>query len=139
MASVSRRASEPQLPAAPPPPFPSSPQDDADAAPAAPPPRRRRRRPAEAQATILDAAERLFADRGPDAVSVLDVAVEAGVSHSLVLHYFKTYAELVRSVLARRNRLVSQQVKQHLDDNVFFDPRNAKDHVYRVPKFEFPD
>lgn len=77
-------------------------------------PRRRRRSPEEARTLILDAAERLFADRGPDRVSVLDVAVAAGVSHSLVLHYFKTYAELVRSVLGRRNRAVFQQVKQRL-------------------------
>jgi AcrR family transcriptional regulator len=77
-------------------------------------PRRRRRSPEEAQALILDAAERLFAERGPDRVSVLDVAVAAGVSHSLVLHYFRTYAELVRSVLGRRNRMVFQQVKQRL-------------------------
>ncbi|MDF3848005.1 hypothetical protein [Achromobacter denitrificans] len=32
---------------------------------------------------------------------------------------------------------VRQRVKEHLDDNIFFDPRNAKDHVYRVPQFEF--
>lgn len=78
------------------------------------PTRRRRRSPAEAQALILDAAERLFAERGPDAVSVLDVAVAAGVSHSLVLHYFGTYAELVRSVLGRRNRAVFEQVRDRL-------------------------
>lgn len=78
------------------------------------PPRRRRRSPEEAQSLILDAAERLFADRGPDRVSVLDVAVAAGVSHSLVLHYFKSYAELVRSVLGRRNRAVFQQVQKRL-------------------------
>lgn len=81
--------------------------------PAARPPRKRRS-PEEAQTLILDAAERLFAERGPDRVSVLDVAVAAGVSHSLVLHYFKSYAELVRSVLARRNKLVFQQVKQRI-------------------------
>ncbi|MGE8615468.1 MAG: hypothetical protein ACN6PF_24450 [Achromobacter veterisilvae] len=34
---------------------------------------------------------------------------------------------------------VRRQVKQHLDDNIFFDPRNEKDHVYRVPQFEFPE
>lgn len=77
-------------------------------------PRRRRRSPEEARAAILDAAERLFSEHGPDSVSVLDVAVEAGVSHSLVLHYFKSYAELVRSVLARRNKLVLQQIKERL-------------------------
>lgn len=86
---------------------------ESTADPAAPV-RRRRRSPEQAQALILDAAERLFAERGPDSVSVLDVAVAAGVSHSLVLHYFKSYAELVRSVLSRRNRAVFEQVKSRL-------------------------
>jgi hypothetical protein len=35
--------------------------------------------------------------------------------------------------------IVRKKVKQHLDDNIFFDPRNEKDHVYRVPQFEFPE
>lgn len=87
---------------------------DSDPAPRQSAPRRRRRNPEEARAAILDAAERLFAEHGPDRVSVLDVAMEAGVSHSLVLHYFKSYAELVRSVLARRNKLVFQQIKERL-------------------------
>ncbi len=77
-------------------------------------PRRQRRSPEAARQLILDAAERLFTERGPDRVSVLDVALAAGVSHSLVLHYFGTYAGLVRSVLARRNQTVFQQVKDRL-------------------------
>lgn len=81
------------------------------AAPRAP---RRRRTPEEARALILDAAEGLFAERGPDRVSVMDVAIAAGVSQTLVLHYFKTYAELVRSVLGRRNRGVFQLIKKRL-------------------------
>lgn len=87
---------------------------DSEPSPSQTAPRRRRRNPEEARAAILDAAERLFAEHGPDRVSVLDVAVEAGVSHSLVLHYFKSYAELVRSVLTRRNKLVFQQIKERL-------------------------
>ncbi|MNS62498.1 hypothetical protein D3C86_911210 [compost metagenome] len=31
------------------------------------------------------------------------------------------------------------QVKQHLDDNIFFNPINPQDHVYRVPQFKFLD
>lgn len=103
MATRTRKTATPTAALAPPPP------EDGEAAP-----RRRRRSPEEARALILDAAEGLFAERGPDAVSVLDVAVAAGVSHSLVLHYFKTYAELVRSVLARRNKLAFQEVKRRL-------------------------
>lgn len=35
--------------------------------------------------------------------------------------------------------VVRQKVKKHLDENVFFDPRNAEDHIYRTPQFAFPD
>ena len=41
-----------------------------------------------ARATIRNAALRLFADRGPDAVTVRDIAAQAGVSPALVLHHF---------------------------------------------------
>ncbi len=77
-------------------------------------PRRRRRSPEQARAEILDAAERLFSTNGPDRVAVADVALEAGVSSALVLHYFGTYAELVRSVHGRRNKLLLQQIKQRM-------------------------
>jgi AcrR family transcriptional regulator len=41
-----------------------------------------------ARATIRNAALRLFADRGADAVTVREIATEAGVSPALVLHHF---------------------------------------------------
>jgi len=41
-----------------------------------------------ARANIRNAALRLFADRGPDAVTVREIATEAGVSPALVLHHF---------------------------------------------------
>ncbi len=41
-----------------------------------------------ARATIRNAALRLFADRGPDAVTVREIATPAGVSPALVLHHF---------------------------------------------------
>ena len=41
-----------------------------------------------ARATIRNAALRLFADRGPDAVTVREIASQAGVSPALVLHHF---------------------------------------------------
>jgi AcrR family transcriptional regulator len=40
------------------------------------------------RATIRNAALRLFADRGPDAVTVREIAAQAGVSPALVLHHF---------------------------------------------------
>ncbi len=41
-----------------------------------------------ARATIRNAALRLFADHGPDAVTVRAIATQAGVSPALVLHHF---------------------------------------------------
>jgi TetR/AcrR family transcriptional regulator, regulator of cefoperazone and chloramphenicol sensitivity len=52
-------------------------------------------------ARILGAAMRLFAERGFDATSIRDVAAEAGVSSSLVVHHFKTKAQLKAATDAR--------------------------------------
>ena len=41
-----------------------------------------------ARATIRNAALRLFADRGPDSVTVREIAAQAGVSPALVVHHF---------------------------------------------------
>ena len=48
---------------------------------------------------VLCAASRLFAERGPDAVSVRDVAAEARVNHALVHRHFGSKDELIRLVL----------------------------------------
>lgn len=72
-------------------------------------PARRRRTPEQAQQEILDAAERLIAASGPDAVGLQQVAREAGVSHALVTHYFRTYEALVGAVLERRTRAAREE------------------------------
>jgi AcrR family transcriptional regulator len=51
------------------------------------------------KAEILAAARRLFAERGILAVSVRDVAKEAGVTHGLVHHYFGTKEQLTTEVI----------------------------------------
>jgi TetR/AcrR family transcriptional regulator, repressor for neighboring sulfatase len=66
-----------------------------------PPSTRVRRTPQEARATILLAAEKLLAERGPDAVGLKEVAAAAGVSHGLVSHYFGTYEALVEETLEK--------------------------------------
>jgi AcrR family transcriptional regulator len=83
---------------------------------------RTRRSPEEARAHILAAATRLFAERGPDAVGLKEVAREAGVSHALVTHYFGTYHALVDEALAthvRRARAAFfERFAQSPDDDV---------------------
>jgi AcrR family transcriptional regulator len=85
------------------------------ARPPAPPKRgkaapRVRRDAADAQRIILEAAERVFAKQSPDVVGLKDVAREAGVSHALVSHYFKTYDGLVEAALERRMTMLRQNV-----------------------------
>ena len=77
---------------------------------------RRRRSPEEAQTEILDAAERLIAAQGPDAVGLKAVAAEAQVSHGLVTHYFGTYDALVAAVLKRRTSVVRDEALKLLAD-----------------------
>jgi len=52
--------------------------------------------------TILNAAERLCAMHGIEAVSIRDVASEAGVSIPVIYHYYKSRTNLLRAILIAR-------------------------------------
>lgn len=54
---------------------------------------------AEVMTAVLDSAGELFAERGPAAASIRDIAVRARVNHGLVFHYFGTKEKLVAAVL----------------------------------------
>lgn len=75
---------------------------------------RRRRSPEEAREAILVAADRLLAAEGPEQVGLAAIAREVGVTHGLVTHYFGTFANLVREVFARRNRLAAATLLEQL-------------------------
>ena len=60
------------------------------------------KRALETRATILDAAERLFAARGFDGTSIRDIAKMAGVQTSLVNHHGGTKDALFARIVARR-------------------------------------
>lgn len=53
-------------------------------------------------AAILDAAEKLFSAHGFTAVSVRDIAAEAGVSHALVHRYLGSKQDVYRAMLVRK-------------------------------------
>lgn len=55
---------------------------------------------------MLDAAERLFSERGFTAVSVRDIAREAGISHALVHRYLGPKEDIYRAVLKRNEDVI---------------------------------
>lgn len=76
-------------------------------------PKRQRRSPEAARALILETARRLIGEHGPDSIGLKEIAVEAGISHALINHYFGSYEALVDEVVGSevrgfRERLLAQ-------------------------------
>jgi AcrR family transcriptional regulator len=61
---------------------------------------------AATERAMLDAAERLFSDRGFETVSVRDIGQAAGVSHALVHRYLGSKEEIYRAVMRRNEDLI---------------------------------
>lgn len=59
--------------------------------------------------TILDTAERLCARDGIEAVSIRDIAAEAGVSISVIYHHYKSKANLLRAIVQTRFHEISEE------------------------------
>ncbi len=59
----------------------------------------RKRNPRQTRANIVNAALKLFSQRGLDGTSIRDISVEAGESLSTVYYYFDDKTDLYRSVV----------------------------------------
>lgn len=71
----------------------------------------RRRLGAEAaRQLILDVTERRLVSVGPSGIRLQDVAADAGVSHSTVLHHFGSRELLVKAVTARALRAMDENL-----------------------------
>src|ERR1700761_9206493 len=53
----------------------------------------------EVAAAVLEAATDLFAERGPAATSIRDIAARSNVNHGLVFRHFGTKDQLIGAVL----------------------------------------
>lgn len=53
------------------------------------------------RATVIDAAERLFAERGFAATSMRDISAASGISHPLIHHHFGSKEDLYSAVKRR--------------------------------------
>lgn len=69
-------------------------------------------------ASIRESAMRLTAERGWAAVSIREIAADAGVSSSLVVHHFGTKARLREAVDARVTAVFAQLLEQLGDTGV---------------------
>lgn len=64
----------------------------------------RKRDAAATRLALLDAAGKLFAERGFDRTTVRDIAKEAGANQSLLFRYFGSKEALFEAVIARNTR-----------------------------------
>jgi AcrR family transcriptional regulator len=85
---------------------------------AARPPRRRDRE--KTVADILDAAERLLGDKGPDGFGLAELGRAAGISFGLIHHYFGGKEGLLRSVLGRTLRDMGREIRRLQEDHSFW-------------------
>jgi AcrR family transcriptional regulator len=87
---------------------------------------------------ILDAAVRLFGERGFRATGITGLAKEVGISHVGLLHYFGTKENLLHAVVARRDaeraerfeHLASLRGLEALRAITLIGEDNAEDHVH---------
>lgn len=86
-------------------------------------PARKRRSPEEARRQILEAAQTLLAEHGPDAIGLKEVAKAAGVSHALVSHYFGTYDALVEAALREHMNATRAETIAKIADAAHAGPR----------------
>src|SRR5262245_41367240 len=63
-------------------------------------------------AAILESAAEIFAERGPAAASIRDIAAQARVNHGLIFRHFGTKEQLVAAVLNHQ----AAQLAQLMDD-----------------------
>ncbi|MCE5328109.1 MAG: TetR/AcrR family transcriptional regulator [Planctomycetaceae bacterium] len=62
------------------------------------------------RASILEAARRLFARQDISAVSIRDIAKEAGVSHGLVQQYFGTREHMIAGIIEHEIEEVAKRI-----------------------------
>jgi AcrR family transcriptional regulator len=69
---------------------------------------------------ILDAAERLLEEKGPDGFGLAELGREADVSFGLIHHYFGGKSGLLKQVIQRALRDIGREIRRMQDDGSFW-------------------
>lgn len=77
------------------------------------------------EAAILEAAERLFQQKGYARTSTTEIAREAGCNQALVHYYFRTKENLFESIFERKVHQIFSQVRDIQDKDTSFEERLA--------------
>ncbi len=86
---------------------------------------------AEKRRAILDAAVRVFAERGFNHCRVSDIADEAGVAYGLVYHYFKSKDGILDEVFLERWDLMLDVIQAAHDDETL----SPREKLHKVATF----
>lgn len=70
----------------------------------------------EKQIQIIDAAERLFAEKGFSGTSVRDIAESAGVNLAMISYYFGSKEKLMEAMFSYRGKNLHQQLQNIVQD-----------------------
>ncbi len=89
-------------------------------------PKVRRRNPEATRGAILDAAQEIMAERGPEGVTVSEAAHRAGVNRTTAYQHFRTREQVVAAVIAR----VSMEVRRILGSDASIGERI--DHLVKL-------
>ena len=70
----------------------------------------------EKQVQIMEAAEKLFAEKGFDGTSVRDIAEEAGVNLAMISYYFGSKEKLMENLFKYRGEFIKLQLESMLQN-----------------------
>jgi AcrR family transcriptional regulator len=71
-----------------------------------------RQHSAHTKKDILEAAEKLFADKGFDGTGIMEIAIKADVPKSLIYYYFESKDEILKELV---NRLIQDTIHMKLN------------------------
>jgi AcrR family transcriptional regulator len=74
----------------------------------------RRRDPSATYEAILDAAQELMAELGPEGLTVSEVVHRAGVNRTTAYQHFRTREQVIEAVMARLSREVSRMLEAEM-------------------------